>query len=490
MKHFKSILALSLFLSLGTLVGCEPIPGEISAIPSSSSDSNSTTSNIPNDSNSISSIPSESNSTTSDIPSDSNSTTSDTTSEAPSISQNVIDVAQALNIAKELADGEETSITYIVQGIVDDLYNATYGNCHLIDNDNNDITIYGMYNKDGTTRFDSFKNPPKEGDTIIVEGKLMNYYNSYNDKNTYEIKNAKLLFVNGNDQAYYETLVTDTIVDSDISYDENGWTYSGNYYTNLNSSSTGTTLLTSLQSINSTKRKTTVGYSSMWNYYGKTDYDPNDKSKYIAFYKGTTHEKGLMNKEHVWPDSRGGNTIEGDIHIIRPTLRKDNSSRGNSFYVEDKNSTSGGWDPKAAGMNENYRGQAARIVFYGVIANKSLKLVDTNDDSPSNNSMGKLSDLLKWNLQYPVQAEEIRRNNGIESIQGNRNPFIDNPSFACSIWGSTNATTKQICSATAAISYKKEINQRNNQKSHFQEKTIDYDYIKISITTEPKKEFE
>lgn len=457
MKHFRSLLALSLFLSLGTLVGCDNNVSD--------NTSNPTTNN---------SIPSY----------------------ATNIPDNVISVAQAVNIAKELASGQTTSSSYIVQGKVDDLYNTQYGNCHLIDDNGGDITVYGMYSHDGNNRFDSFKNPPRQDDTIIVEGKIMNFYNENKKKNIYEILNAKLLFVNGISQEYYETLNLDNsiggdvITDSNIKYDEKGWTYSGSYYNNLNDSSTGGTLLSSLRNINSTKKKRTVGYGSMWDYYNQTDYDPNNKNKYIAFYKGTSHSKNEMNKEHVWPESRGGNLIEGDMHVIRPTLTKDNSSRGNSFYVEGKNSSSGGWDPKTAGMNENYRGQAARIVFYGVVANSSLKLVDTNDDGTDNNSMGKLSDLLKWNLQYPVQAEEVRRNEGIESIQGNRNPFIDNPSFACSIWGGINATTKQICSATSAISYKKEVVQRKNKNKHLQEGMLEYDFIKISITTKPKKEFE
>ena len=71
--------------------------------------------------------------------------------------------------------------------------------------------------------------------------------------------------------------------------------------------------------------------------------------------------------------------------------------------------------------------------------------------------MGKLSDLLKWNLQYaPNRSKdaalalrvEQNRNQiiGIETRgQGNRNPFIDHPEYACKIWGSTNSTTKQIC---------------------------------------------
>ncbi len=232
-----------------------------------------------------------------------------------------------------------------------------------------------------------------------------------------------------------------------IQPDKNGWTNNdfNNYYSSINLSLNGNQLLNDLRSLNSAKKTKNIGYKNLWNYYDKTDYDPNHSGKYLAFYRGTSASRSDMNKEHVWPNSRGGNLVEGDIHMPRPTLTSDNSSRGNSFYVEGKDSSSAGWDPKAAGMNEQYRGQAARILFYCVVANNQLSLVDKDNDSTGNKTMGKLSDLLKWNLQYGVDESELRRNNGAQEVQGNRNPFIDNPSFACSIFGSTNETTKKIC---------------------------------------------
>lgn len=225
-----------------------------------------------------------------------------------------------------------------------------------------------------------------------------------------------------------------------------GWTNQdyGTYYSSISDSLSGTNLLKALQNLNSTNRKRTVGYSSLWNYYNKTDYDPNNPSKYIAFYLGTSASKSDMNKEHVWPNSRGGNLVEDDIHMARPTLKADNTSRGNSFYVEGKNSTTDGWDPANVG-NPIYRGISARIIFYCCVASNKLSLVDLDNDATSNKTMGKLSNLLYWNLQYPVDDSELRRNKGAQDIQGNRNPFIDNTSFACAIWGNTNSTTKAIC---------------------------------------------
>lgn len=221
------------------------------------------------------------------------------------------------------------------------------------------------------------------------------------------------------------------------------------YYASISDSLTGNNLLEALRKLNNTKKTFTPGYNSLWSYFDKTDYDPNNKSNYIAYYRGTSATKGQMNKEHVWPNSHGGNKVEGDLHMTRPTLEKDNNGRGNSFYVEGKSSSTDGWDPYKAGMEEYYRGDCARIIFYCVVANSQLTLSSkekiSNGETGYANSMGKLEHLLKWNLSYSINIFEANRNNGAEEVQGNRNPFIDHPEYACRIWGNTNSETKQIC---------------------------------------------
>ncbi|MDD4848955.1 MAG: endonuclease, partial [Bacteroidales bacterium] len=42
--------------------------------------------------------------------------------------------------------------------------------------------------------------------------------------------------------------------------------------------------------------------------------------------------------------------------------------------------------------------------------------------------------LQQWHLNDPVSQKEIDRNNAVYDIQGNRNPFIDCPSFVGRIW--------------------------------------------------------
>ena len=225
------------------------------------------------------------------------------------------------------------------------------------------------------------------------------------------------------------------------------------YYSSVNLEATNTSLLNALHTLNSNKRTKTVGYKNMGTYYPQTDGDPNNSRNLIAFYSGTSatfsgNFSGNINREHVWPNSRGGGNVEGDIHMPRPTLKAENGSRGNSFYVEGKNSSTAGWDPAMETFGlEKYRGISARIIFYCAIADTSLTLIDKTTDSSSNKTMGKLSDLLKWNLEYEIDSTETQRNDAAQDIQGNRNPFIDDRSLACKIWGNTNTTTQAVCSS-------------------------------------------
>lgn len=251
---------------------------------------------------------------------------------------------------------------------------------------------------------------------------------------------------------------TVTVSDSEIppSGDDDG------YYASINDSDSGEVLLEKLRKLNKTKRTSTVGYSSMGTTasgkFKYTDYDP-ESVKYdengqpygtviVSFYSGT--KTTSFNREHVWPNTHGGNRVENDIHMPRPTIPSENGSRGHSFYIEGiaPNKQNKGWDPAMESFGkEDYRGDSARIIFYCMIAVDTLTLTDdgTRSSNTKNNEMGKISDMLSWNERYPVQDREQRRNSGAEYLQGNRNPFIDHPEYACRIWGLTNEATKTAC---------------------------------------------
>ena len=230
-------------------------------------------------------------------------------------------------------------------------------------------------------------------------------------------------------------------------------TYSGNYYDSISSSLTGSDLLGALRKLNSSKKKSSVGYDGFKSFAAKCDVNPDGGNKIVGFYDNTLlgpawDSAKTWNREHMWPKSRKGSLVENDAHMVRPASVAINSERGNKFF----GIGNGTYDPGQ--YHTDYRGISARIIFYCAVADSALSLVDLNDDQADNGTMGKLSTLLKWNLDYlpGTSSLELRteqnRNNVIETDskgQGNRNPFIDHPEYACKIWGNTNDATKAIC---------------------------------------------
>ena len=238
------------------------------------------------------------------------------------------------------------------------------------------------------------------------------------------------------------------------------------YYSSISDSDSGTSLLSKLQSLNSTKRKKTIGYSGIGTDTGGaviyTDYDLNSTAKdsngqtygtkVASFYTKTSATS--WNREHMWPNSHGGNNVEADILHTRPTISSENSSRGNSFYVEGKNNSSSGWDPYTAGYAEWCRGECARVILYCVVAYPSFTLSDADSHSTSNsnkdNMMGNMNTLIKWHFNYLPNVYEKNRNDGAEYLQGNRNPFVDHPEYVARIWSDFNSTVSSLCSSNSS----------------------------------------
>jgi endonuclease I len=155
------------------------------------------------------------------------------------------------------------------------------------------------------------------------------------------------------------------------------------------------------------------------------------------------------NREHVWPNSRLGiprvsdSSINqgSDLHNLRAITPSVNSSKGDRYFKagegDAKTVTGGGYYP-----GDDDRGDVARILFYMATMYDFLILTD-DDDLLSDTSghynlegarMGKLSLLLLWHKEDPVDEFERRRNQVIYEAQGNRNPFIDKPEYVHLIW--------------------------------------------------------
>jgi hypothetical protein len=158
---------------------------------------------------------------------------------------------------------------------------------------------------------------------------------------------------------------------------------------------------------------------------------------------------GKWNREHIYPQSRGGYTNgtesipdginvwattdandilagHADAHHIRAEDGPENSARGNKDFGEYLGPT---------GNQGSWHGDVARSVFYMAVRYNALSVVNGN---PANTTVGQLGDLallLQWNQADPKDDFETNRNNVIYTWQVNRNPFIDYPNLADYIWG-------------------------------------------------------
>ena len=167
---------------------------------------------------------------------------------------------------------------------------------------------------------------------------------------------------------------------------------------------------------------------------------------YVPFYHGEEHSRSeSANREHTWPNSRGGgdkaggDAIEKDPYMVRPTLTVDNDARKNKFY----GIGSSEWDPASCGF-EAARGESARVIFY--VATKygkshGLSLSNNPGDATSKKTMGTLKYLVEWNRKYPVTNTEKQINNNLEKAGYGRNPFVDHPEYAEFIWTTNGVQT-------------------------------------------------
>ncbi|MBB5802338.1 endonuclease I [Saccharothrix ecbatanensis] len=232
-----------------------------------------------------------------------------------------------------------------------------------------------------------------------------------------------------------------------------GGGYDTTYYRNA-IGKTGSSLKTALNGIIRTNTK--LSYDQVWNALKVTDQDPNNSANVILLYSGRSQSKTLnggdpndWNREHVWAKSHGDfGTATGpgtDIHHLRPTDVSVNSERGNKDFdmggspvaeAPGNYTDTDSWEPRNA-----VKGDVARMLFYMAVryeggdgyVNLEMNNNVNNGTAPYH---GRLSVLLQWNAQDPPDAFEKRRNQVIyDTYQRNRNPFIDHPEWAASIWG-------------------------------------------------------
>lgn len=203
-------------------------------------------------------------------------------------------------------------------------------------------------------------------------------------------------------------------------------------------------------------------YGALRNAYLNVEKDLNGTAKdslIIGFYdgrsmKGAWDQGKTWNREHTWPQVRfKGSYSDGtsipmgyDMQSVRPASTAVNSDRGNTPYGE------GGsyYDPDENGINNplyeaahlgSYKGDCARCILYDYVVygskgGHSNKLYDSKVKADLLQQLGtkgvfqSIAVLLKWHMLDPSSLTEMVHNDGAQTYQGNRNPFIDYPELA------------------------------------------------------------
>lgn len=197
--------------------------------------------------------------------------------------------------------------------------------------------------------------------------------------------------------------------------------------------------LLALKNLTKSKHTTILTYFARHTYLYDADKDPSNEANVILMYSGESRDAKeytsptnaytpqTFNTEHVYPQSKLDNeNSKTDLHHLRVCDSGVNSSRVNFPFVDASGEyklVGERWYP-----GDEWKGDVARMILY---------LNIRYDETISNT--GVLKDFLDWNVEDPVSAFEIHRNNIIQSAQGNRNPFIDNPYLVSLVWGGSLA---------------------------------------------------
>jgi endonuclease I len=180
--------------------------------------------------------------------------------------------------------------------------------------------------------------------------------------------------------------------------------------------------------------------------FGKLHLEKNNQGYYVrdlyceinytnGVGPGSMPDQNQLNCEHTWPQSKFTKSFptelqKSDLHHLFPTDSKANSTRGNFEFAdvtENQNlhncqaSKSG---PSVVSGGRTYfepptthKGNVARALFYFSVRYK-MPISEAQEEF-----------LRRWNDIDPVDDAEKLRNDEIEKLQGNRNPFIDNSSL-------------------------------------------------------------
>ena len=224
---------------------------------------------------------------------------------------------------------------------------------------------------------------------------------------------------------------------------------------------------------------TFVSYDAARSALQVTDRDPADPGRMLLVYSRQSLDVASINpggsipgwdsggswdREHTWPRSRGvgssGND-NSDLHQLRPSNPSVNSSRGNknfggAFGAQPFGAVAGTgfWYPGDADAGMIARQQFYMAVRYDGSDGSTTDLELAPGDTSLSNRLGDLNALVEWHYAAAPDDFERRRNQVVyDAYQGNRNPFVDHPEWAWSVFvDQANDTQLSLAGGAASAS--------------------------------------
>lgn len=235
------------------------------------------------------------------------------------------------------------------------------------------------------------------------------------------------------------------------------------YYKNANGKK-GEALKTAMYNI--IKNPDVTGYDGLFEAYKKTDtrtdgkvrdwYSKTTNYRHVTDKAGSYSDEGdCYNREHTVPQSWfGDGKIKSDIVHVVPTDGYINGIRSNYPFGEVANAdytSNGGYCKKGKARSGlgyqgtvfepgyDVKGDLARIYFYMATCYQD-KAPNWGNGVFTGDTYQPLASwayamFLRWAQEDPIDDIERKRNNAVEEVQGNRNPFVDYEGLEQYIWG-------------------------------------------------------